>query len=125
MSLVDEKGRVFRTIGLHIETKHNANHMFGLRNYRQTLAYGQKTPCFWPFFDAFALIRTPTSCMPASASQHVHQAEEDRLVRIPAQQAIDQLAAGADDLTRQTHKSVHERLEFQPQPPAFLRAVLF
>ena len=32
-------------------------------------------------------IRTPTSWMPASASQHVHQTEEDRLVRIPAQQA--------------------------------------
>ncbi len=38
-------------------------------------------------------IRTPTSWMPASALQHIHQAEEDRLVRIPRQQAIDQPAA--------------------------------
>ena len=37
---------------------------------------------------------------------------------------IDQLPAAADDLAGQPHEGVHERLELQPQHPAFLRPVL-
>src|SRR5438270_13340389 len=69
-------------------------------------------------------IRTPTSWPAASTPQHVHQAEEDRLVRVPPQQPVDQLAAAADDLARQAHEGVDERLELHPQEPALLRLVL-
>jgi hypothetical protein len=43
-------------------------------------------------------IRTPTSRMSTSTLQRVHEAEEDRLVRIPSQQPIDQLPDRTDDL---------------------------
>src|ERR1700676_3712704 len=69
-------------------------------------------------------IQTPTSRIAASTPQHVQQAEEDRLVRIPAQQAIDQLPASTENLARQTHKGIHERLELHPQHPTLLRLVL-
>src|SRR4029077_2353693 len=69
-------------------------------------------------------IRTPTSRSRASTTQYIKEAEQDRLIRIQAQQAIDQLAAGADNLARQTHKGIHERLELQPQRPALLRLML-
>src|SRR5271169_5134231 len=70
-------------------------------------------------------IRTPTSGVPASAPQLVDQAEEDWLVWIPRQQAIDELSASTDNLTGQPHEGIDEALELQPQDPTFLRLVFF
>ena len=44
-------------------------------------------------------IRIPISIDKSSTAQLVEQPEEDGQVRVPGQQAIDQLAAGLDDLT--------------------------
>src|SRR4051812_5012780 len=70
-------------------------------------------------------IRTPTSRAATSTAQHVQQAEEDRLVRVPPQQAIDQFPTGPEDLARQTHEGIHERLELRPEHPSLLRLVPF
>src|SRR3954447_11614409 len=56
-------------------------------------------------------IRTPTSGNTTSTPQHADQAEEDRLVRIPPEQAVDQFPPRANDLARQPHEYLHERLE--------------
>src|SRR3954470_9235371 len=56
-------------------------------------------------------IRTPTSRRSASTPQDFYQTKEDRLIRIPAQQAIDQLPAAADNLAGQPHKGIHKGLE--------------
>src|SRR5262245_36116553 len=69
-------------------------------------------------------IRTPTSGISASTPQHVQQAEEDRLVPIPPQQAVDQLPARTDDLARQAYEGMDEGLELYPQHPALLCRVL-
>src|SRR5215211_8046275 len=69
-------------------------------------------------------IRTPTSGSAPSTPEYADQPEEDRLVRVPGQQPIDQLAPGTQDLTWQPHKRLHERLELQPQHPTLVRAVL-
>src|SRR5215471_21208591 len=70
-------------------------------------------------------VQTPTSKRLPSATQHAYQAEEDRLIGIPPQQAIDQLATSTENLARQTHKGIHERLELQPQHPTLLRLMLW
>ena len=64
-------------------------------------------------------IRIPTSVDGRSTAQRIEQPEEDGQVRVPAQQAIDQLAASLDDLARQEHERVQEGLEFQFQHPLF------
>jgi hypothetical protein len=48
-----------------------------------------------------------------------------RRLRIPRQQATDQLAAGTDHPARQTHTGIPERLELQPQHPTLLGLMLF
>src|SRR5208283_4514129 len=58
-------------------------------------------------------IRTPTSWVSPSTPQRIDQTEEDRLVGIPPQQPIDQLAARPHDLARQPHKRIHKGLELQ------------
>src|SRR5262249_43265504 len=61
----------------------------------------------------------------ASTAQDVHQPKEDRLMRIPGQDAIHQLAAGADDLAWQTDKRIHKGFELQPQHPTLLGLMFF
>src|ERR1700679_2497669 len=60
-------------------------------------------------------VPTPTSRESSSTAQDVEQSEEDRLPRVPGQQAIHQPTARADDLTRQTQERIHKRLELHRQ----------
>src|SRR5215216_939757 len=68
-------------------------------------------------------VRTPTSTPLPSTPQHTHQAEEDRLIRVPTQQPIHQPPTCPEQLTRQTHKALHQCLELQPQHPPLLLAL--
>src|SRR5207253_8595031 len=58
-------------------------------------------------------IRTPTSEECCSTAQRRDHPEEDPLVRVPRQQAVDQPPARADELTRQADEGVGEGLELQ------------
>src|SRR5215472_14376604 len=62
-------------------------------------------------------IRTPTSGWPRSTTQHAQQPKEDRLVRIPRQQPVDELPPGAHQLAGQTHERLDKRLELQTEHP--------
>jgi len=53
----------------------------------------------------------------------VDQAEENGQVRVPTQQAIDQLTTRLDDLARQEHERIQERPELQLQHTLLLLAV--
>jgi hypothetical protein len=56
-------------------------------------------------------MQTPTSGASCSTAQAFHQAEEDRQVRVPAQQPVNQPPTGPYQLARQPYESIDERLE--------------
>jgi hypothetical protein len=51
------------------------------------------------------------------------QAEEGRQMRVPPQDAQNELPGGPDDLAGDENEGVHERLELHPQDPPLLRPV--
>ena len=58
-------------------------------------------------------IQTPTSMAAASATQRRHQAEEDRLVWIPRQHAVHELAACPHQLTRDADEGIDFAMQLE------------
>src|SRR5260370_4017076 len=61
----------------------------------------------------------------ASATQHVEQAEEDPLIRVVVEHAIDDPPRLFDDLARDGDQGVDERFELDAQQPRFVGTILF
>ena len=70
-------------------------------------------------------VRTPASFSAPSTLQHGRKSEEHGQMRVVTEHPVDQLPAGADDLTGDLDEGIEERSELHPQDAMFLGLVFF